>query len=422
MKYDSLEEYCRSIYELLNIPMMIYQKESGKIESGFFPDNAFSEVIMNNPSITNRYMGSSMFDREHTVSYYISDDQIAFGSVLDKDSPYAVYIGPCLLSDPTEKMMHSMLTRSNSPFRSDPERYYDQIYSYILSLPRFTPERFLWLLSFSNNCINHEVSDPRDFFQTSIAKNRLDLSAKKITEPDEETGLYHKVRFDLFARIRILVANGSVEKMAEFWNLSSEDYFHTIAKLRSQGDRLRFEKDMFIQFVTRLAELTEDLGVSEKQAFRLSSSLIEEAEACIVSQQIETLYRKALISSTESVRSVVTEKGGNNYLLRKAIAYIHDNIEKPVSASQIAEELNVSTGHLSRIFNTSMKMKISDYVNARKIAIAESLLTDTDSGLIEIAEYLSFSSQSHFQNIFKRYAGITPLQYRNRHRHKDHSK
>lgn len=421
MKYTSLEEYCRSIYELLNVPTMVYRKESGAIESGFFADNSFSEVIMNNPNITNRYMGTSMFDREHTVSYYISDDQIAFGSVLDKNSQYAVYIGPCLLSDPSENMMRSMLTRQNSPFRNDPDRYYDQIYSYILSLPRFTPERFLWLLSFSNNCINHEVSDPQDFYQASIAKNRLDLSERKVSDPEEDSDIYRRIRNDLFARIRILVTNGSVEKILEFWDISSGDYFRTIAKIRSRGDRLRFEKDLFIQFLTRMSELAEELGVSEKQTFRLTSSLIEEAEACIVSQQIETLYRKALISFTEEVRSVTVSEGNDSYLLRKAIAFIHDNIEKPVTASQIAEELNISAGHLSRIFNSAMKMKISDYVNTRKIAIAESLLSDTDSSLIEIAEYLSFSSQSYFQNIFKKYTGITPLRYRNESRYRDHS-
>ena len=154
------------------------------------------------------------------------------------------------------------------------------------------------------------------------------------------------------------------------------------------------------------------MGVGEKQAYRLCSSLIEEAESCIVSQQIEILYRKSIVSFTDAVRAVRVDDEKDSFLLRKAIAYIHDNIEKPISASQIAEELNISSGHLSRVFNKDMKMRISDYVNTRKIFIAQSLLTETDSSLIEIAEYLSFSSQSYFQNIFKKITGMTPLQYR----------
>lgn len=418
MKIESLTEFCRSVYELLNIPMMVYRKESGTIETAFFPGSAFSEILTNNPDITNRYMGSSMFDREHTVSYYISDDQIAFGSVLDKNSQFAVYVGPCLLSDPTEKMIHSMLTRQNSPFRNDPGRYYDEIYSYILTLPRFTPERFLWLLSFTDNCINHEVTDPSSFFQTSIAKNRIDLNQKRIEDPEEDTHIYQKICTDLFAQIKILMGNGSIKKLLTFWDISSADYFHAVSRISSHGDRLRFEKDLFIQFVSRLADLSNSCGVSDRRSFRTASSLIEEAETTIITQQIEVLYRKAITSFAELIRSVRIEEGKENYLLRKAISYIHDNIEKSISAAQIAEDLNISVGHLSRIFNSSMKMKISDYVNRQKTAIAESLLIDTDSTIIEIAEHLSFSSQSHFQTVFKRYTGMTPLRYRSAYRNR----
>ena len=43
---------------------------------------------------------------------------------------------------------------------------------------------------------------------------------------------------------------------------------------------------------------------------------------------------------------------------------------------------------------------------------AKSLLTYSDKTLSEISTYLCFSSQSYFQNIFKKKYGITPLKYR----------
>lgn len=49
-----------------------------------------------------------------------------------------------------------------------------------------------------------------------------------------------------------------------------------------------------------------------------------------------------------------------------------------------------------------------------KLEEAKSLLTYSDKSLGEISSYLSFSSQSYFQNVFKKKYGITPLQYRNR--------
>ena len=52
-----------------------------------------------------------------------------------------------------------------------------------------------------------------------------------------------------------------------------------------------------------------------------------------------------------------------------------------------------------------------EYINKKKIEEAERLLRFSDKSLIAIATYLSFSSQSHFQNTFKKVTGKTPTQY-----------
>ena len=47
---------------------------------------------------------------------------------------------------------------------------------------------------------------------------------------------------------------------------------------------------------------------------------------------------------------------------------------------------------------------------------AKRLLIYTDKSLIDISNFLWFSSQSHFQRVFKKTVGITPLSYRNRNK------
>ena len=48
----------------------------------------------------------------------------------------------------------------------------------------------------------------------------------------------------------------------------------------------------------------------------------------------------------------------------------------------------------------------------RKLEEAKSLLTYTDKTVSEISEYLCFSTQSYFQNVFKSKYGMTPKEYR----------
>ena len=59
--------------------------------------------------------------------------------------------------------------------------------------------------------------------------------------------------------------------------------------------------------------------------------------------------------------------------------------------------------HLSFVAARGNKLKVREE--------AERLLRFSDKPLIAIASYLSFSSQSHFQNTFKKITGTTPTQY-----------
>ena len=60
-------------------------------------------------------------------------------------------------------------------------------------------------------------------------------------------------------------------------------------------------------------------------------------------------------------------------------------------------------------------MGIGAYITHCRLREAKALLRYTDKSLGEISSYLCFSSQSHFQNVFKKHIGRTPLEYRKTH-------
>lgn len=412
MNIKSLNNYCESIFELLSIPLIIYHSKTGKIINGYFLDASFSEMMFNDPKITNRYLGTSLFDTEHDVSFYISDDKIAFGSVKDKSSNYCVYVGPCLLADPNEQMMHSMLTRSNSPFRNDPDRYYEIIYNYIKTLPRLTINRFLWVLSFTDNCLNHEVSDPQSFYQASIAKNHVDVMDNSLADPVRDTSFSNEKYDHFMEELKALILNGSLPAVMKLWNENVTEAIYEPVRISDRDDPLRHGKNLFILFTNEISNALNHQGISRSLTSAITAELLEDVENCIILQQIETVYRKAITSFTSLVSSVRNETTGSNALIQKAVDYIHASISEPISADDIAEHIGISKGYLSVLFNREMKMKISDYVNLQKIAMAKSLLVNTDAEIIDISNYLSFSSQSYFQNVFRKLTGTTPLRYR----------
>ena len=55
---------------------------------------------------------------------------------------------------------------------------------------------------------------------------------------------------------------------------------------------------------------------------------------------------------------------------------------------------------------------IPEYIHKEKLREAKYLLINTDYALADIAGFLNYPTQSYFTQIFKRYAGMTPQQYR----------
>ena len=100
----------------------------------------------------------------------------------------------------------------------------------------------------------------------------------------------------------------------------------------------------------------------------------------------------------------------------RAMKYASDHITEKISTAQIAKALNVTTPYLSGKFKAVTGLCLMDYIYAEKVKEAQYLLTYTDDSLSRIASYLAFSSQSYFQNIFKKYAGVTPNEYRTKNK------
>jgi len=111
--------------------------------------------------------------------------------------------------------------------------------------------------------------------------------------------------------------------------------------------------------------------------------------------------------------SVVT--GDMALSLRHTNDYIYSNIKERITIADLAAYTGLSESYLSRVFKQNLGVSISDYIREKKIEKATHLLKYSDKPIIDIANYLSFSSQSHFIQIFEGFMGLTPKKYRDRY-------
>jgi len=83
-----------------------------------------------------------------------------------------------------------------------------------------------------------------------------------------------------------------------------------------------------------------------------------------------------------------------------------------LSAARIAQELGLSTAHLSRLFNRHMDCSIPTFRNRVRIERATQELKTTDKSITEIAFACGFESLTHFNRVFCSQTGTSPTRYR----------
>ncbi len=97
--------------------------------------------------------------------------------------------------------------------------------------------------------------------------------------------------------------------------------------------------------------------------------------------------------------------------VRDLAAYVDDHLQGRVRLSDMAGLTGLSPGHFAKKLQRSIGLTAPAFVNHRRVRRAMLLLGD-DLPLGRIADDLGFSSQSHFNRVFAKLTGLTPLKAR----------
>ncbi len=141
-------------------------------------------------------------------------------------------------------------------------------------------------------------------------------------------------------------------------------------------------------------------------------------------QEYERIVKNIMSMDTESALGVLREisndiardnqeQSKHNELSEKIIKYIDEMyMQSDFSLSMLAEKLDMNYSYLSRVFTEYFGVNFVSYVTNKRLDAAKELLLNSDYSVNEISERVGFIRSSAFINMFKKYNGITPGQYR----------
>lgn len=386
MKISVLETILDKLYEKYLIPMVLVNEDYDVVH----PKIDWNVNHLSNTFLTNL---------SHYKINLVNNFKFMFGSFSFKSESgknYQLLVGPCgLIGTDSETysfqghIYHSGIHFSKEDFHSF-EEYMKLLYS----------------------IVNNEILDKSDIHWTYLATK---TESSTYTDKKLEDNLYDRrvqeatldsYQFEL--RYIEYIKRNQPEKIKWLFKKMRETYRVELAPNELEGLKYKFSA-----FVAILTRISIDEGVPINQAFSLSDSLIQGLSHIHSVEECLLYLKDATYRFIEVIHSYPYSQ--KSLLIKLITNYIDEHIYDKITIDLLASVTQKHKTHVAAQFKKEMGQTIHRYIQERKISEAKHLLLFTDHSYREISILLSFSSQSHFIQVFKNLTGCTPKEYKNVH-------
>lgn len=212
------------------------------------------------------------------------------------------------------------------------------------------------------------------------------------------------------------VANGDIEYVEE--NCNSSAFADPEGMGRLSENRLQNMRYHFVVTTAMITRFCAYAGMEQEKAYGMSDFYIRKMDKCSAVEMIVELHNKMCIDFCKQMNQI-----RRNQVLTKPVVlclnYIYQHVHSRLTVKELAEYANLSESYLSKIFCREMGIPVSEYILNLKIEKAKNMLQFSDYSIVDISNYLAFSSQSHFIQVFSKKVGNTPYRYRREHFRQD---
>lgn len=220
--------------------------------------------------------------------------------------------------------------------------------------------------------------------------------------------------FDVIGQTEITLGYEEEKQLiALLKNMNQEE---TVQKISDIFERLlvqRAERSQAMiisrDLIRILLSMLKEKGISETAVFgdKVSPYQAMESQGTLtdLQQWIQHVFEECF-RQLNAIKSEAVFSG----LIQQAIAHIHKHYHEDISLYEVAEAVNVSLAHLSRLFKDECGTNYIKYLNEYRVEKAKILL-DENRSFKEVAEMTGFNHYNYFFKVFKDYTHMTPHEY-----------
>src|SRR5690606_8976235 len=98
--------------------------------------------------------------------------------------------------------------------------------------------------------------------------------------------------------------------------------------------------------------------------------------------------------------------------INSVCTFIQENILEQLLLEDLADQTGLSLSRFKHRFKEEIGIPPAEYIVRKKIESSKEMIQSTGLAISEIAYNLNFSSSPYFATVFKRFVGMTPLEFR----------
>lgn len=387
------------LYLKERIPIHKYDKSGVHIYS--IPDQNFNkELFGKNTDMLQKIKRRVVGNNKPLV--IVEEMDIFYGAFLDYEENLLLF-GPCANKPLTDMQIHSYKKFSgikDQNFSID-EKNFENLTNILCIAYFFATKQMI-----NEHEVLFEWINDRGKY---VASNE-EIETYQLNKSELE---FQYNSYDFESQYLNAIETGDVEGMLGILQANSQAANKVGMLAKNNKKRMEY---MYVSSIALVARAAIRGKMNPNQAYELADIYLQKLERCHSIEEMSQLGYQMQLDFTNKIHDIQSKERREIYV-EQCKDYIAKHLRTPFQVSDIAKSIVINPSYLSRKFSEQEGITIQQYIYRERCLKAANMMRYTSYTIAEIAEYLCFSSQSHFGKRFKEYLGETPHKYRKKNKY-----